>query len=133
MSDTEVTMIIQTLERVSDKLDKHDDKFDSIADTLKQLVKIDTEQRELRLSMDRAFKRIEHLEHVHTEQGCNKCREIDARHIRELEKAHKDHDNYDKRIKALEDKPKDRMEVIVKAFLGALGVGLYTYLLTKFK
>ena len=128
-----ISIITSSLERINDKLDKHDDKFDAMSDALRQLIKVDTETKENREAIGRAFRRIEALEHDHVDKGCVKCREIDGRHIRELEKARDEHKNFDDRIKILENKPKDNMDLIKKGFLGAVGVGAYTWLLAHFK
>lgn len=132
-TDGEVTIIIQSLERISDRLDRHDDKFDGIVETLQQLIKIDTEQRELRGSIERAFKRIETLEHTHNEQGCPMFREMEKKRGDTLKQFETDKANLTERLKKLEDKPKDRMETMVKAFLGAVAVGVYTFIISHFK
>ena len=43
-----ISIITSSLERINDKLDKHDDKFDAMSDALRQLIKVDTETKENR-------------------------------------------------------------------------------------
>lgn len=132
-SDGEVTIIIQSLERISDRLDRHDDKFDGIVATLQQLIKIDTEQRELRGALDRAFKRIEVLEHTHNEQGCPMFRAMEEKRENTIKAIDKEKEEITKRLKELEDKPKMRIENLLKGFFVAAGGGAFTWLITHWK
>lgn len=116
----EYSVVAVALERMNEKLDRHDEKFDIIATTLQTLVKIDTETKELRESMVRAFKRIEAVEHNQNTDGCPahksfvKVREEQLKGYNELAKKCQDnHDKLDARLKAIEELPKKRLEVAI--------------------
>lgn len=110
--------IIMSLEKLDAKLDRHDEKFDTIATTLQTLVKIDAETNELRESMVRVSKRIEAVEHNQNTDGCPahksfvKVREEQLKGYNELaKKCHENHKELDARLKALEELPKKRLDV----------------------
>lgn len=127
------SFIIATLERISDKLDKHDDKFDGIAQSLQQLIKIDTELKEMKEALGRAFKRIETLETTHNEHGCPMFRAMEEKRGQTIKAIDKDKEEINKRLKELEDKPKTRMENLLKGFFVAAGGGAFTWLITHWK
>lgn len=128
-----VTMITSSLERINDKLDRHDDKFDTMSEALRQLIKVDTETKKNEEAIARAFKRIEILEHTHNENGCPMFREMEKKRTETLAQLEKDKLILTQRLKTLEDKPKDNMDLLKKGFLGAVGVGIYTWLVAHFK
>ena len=66
----EMSFVITTLERINNKLDKHDDKIDMIVQAMQQLVKVDTENKEIKESLTRAFKRLVDVERNQTLDGC---------------------------------------------------------------
>jgi len=116
----EQSFIITTLERINTKLDKHDDKIDMIVTALTQLVKIDTENREIKESLGRAFKRIEDMEEYQTSDGCPAHKNFLAvraeqlKHYEDITKECKDkHEKLTNRIEAIEDKPKKRIEAAI--------------------
>ena len=116
----EYSVVAVALERMNEKLDRHDEKFDMIAQTLQTLVKIDTETKELRESQARLFKRLESVEHNQNTDGCPAhksflaVRNEQVRGYESLAKTCQDsHKELDARLKAIEDLPKKRLEVAV--------------------
>jgi len=120
MAMDEMSFVVTTLERINSKLDKHDDKIDMMVTSLQQLVKIDTENKELRESMNRAFKRIEIVELNQNTDGCQAHKSFVALrneqlvHFKELAtNCKKTNDDLELRIDAIEEKPKKRMETVI--------------------
>ena len=116
----EYSVVAVALERINEKLDKHDEKFDMIAQTLQTLIKIDTETKEMRESMSRAFKRIEILETHQTTDGCPAHKAFVAVRNEQLkgydQLTKKCEDGYvdlNTRLKVIEDLPKKRLEVAI--------------------
>ena len=108
------------INRIEDKLDKHDEKFDMIAQTLQTLVKIDTETKEMRESQARLFKRVEVLEHNQTTDGCPALKNflaVRAEQIKSFDaltkKCEEQHKELDTRLKVIEELPKKRLEVAI--------------------
>ena len=116
----EYSVVAVALERINEKLDKHDEKFDIIAQTLQTLVKIDTETKELRESQARLFKRVEVLEHNQTTDGCPALKNflaVRAEQIKSyaplVKKCEEHHKELDTRLKVIEELPKKRLEVAI--------------------
>ena len=116
----EYSVVAVALEHMNEKLDRHDDKFDMIAQTLQTLVKIDTETKELRDSMARAYKRIEVMEQAQTTDGCPAHKSFLAVRAEQLKsydglvkKCEAQYEGINKRLKILEDLPKKRLEVAI--------------------
>ena len=116
----EYSVVAVALERMNEKLDRHDEKFDMIAQTLQTLVKIDTETRELRESQARMFKRLEAVENNQTNDGCPAHKSFLAVRNEQLKgyeslvkKCEESHKELDARLKVIEDLPKKRLEVAV--------------------
>lgn len=139
MSMDEQSFIITTLERINAKLDKHDDKIDMIVQAMQQLVKVDTENKEIKESMQRLFKRVELMETYHSTGGCPAHKSfLDVR--REQLKAYdaiaKECDErqgkLEGRVKTLEDKPMVAMNKFALAVVATLGAGFGGWLLLKF-
>lgn len=139
MAMDEMSFVVTTLERINSKLDKHDDKIDMIVTALQQLVKVDTETKELRESLGRAYKRLEAVENNQNTDGCQAHKNFVALrneqlvHFKELAKSCQDnHDSLEERIEALEQKPMKAVDKFAMALIGALGVGLGGWILLKF-
>ena len=116
----EYSVIAAALERMNEKLDRHDEKFDMIATTLQTLVKIDTETKELRESQFRILKRLEVVETNQNTDGCPahksfvKVREAQLKGYNELaNKCKENHKELDARLKVIEELPKKRLEVAI--------------------
>ena len=62
MAMDEMSFVVTTMERINTKLDKHDDKIDMIVQAMQQLIKVDVENKEIKESLARAFKRLEIME-----------------------------------------------------------------------
>ena len=114
------SFIITTLERINTKLDKHDDKIDMIVTALTQLVKIDTENKEIKESLGRAFTRIEDMEEYQTSDGCPAHKNFLAVRGEQLKtydaiakECKEKHEAVVKRIEQIEEKPKKRMEAAI--------------------
>lgn len=120
MAMDEMSFVVTTLERINARLDKHDDKLDLIVQVMQQLVKVDTETRELRESLARNYKRLEAVEHNQNTDGCQahknfiKIRDEQLKKYDTLvESCEEKHDEFDARLKAIEDLPKKRIEVAI--------------------
>ena len=116
----EYSVVAVSLERMNEKLDRHDEKFDMIAQTLQTLVKIDTETKELRESMGRVSKRLEDVEHNQNTDGCTAHKHFLAVRSEQLKsyddlakKCVDNHKELSDRLKVIEDLPKKRLEVAV--------------------
>lgn len=119
----ELSFVVTTLERINSKLDKHDEKFDMIVLSMQQLVKVDTENKEIKESIVRVFKRLEIVENNQNTDGCQAHKNF----VKLIEK-----DDFDKRITTLEQKPIKAIDKFYMAVLGALGAGFGGWLLLKF-
>ena len=135
----EMSFIVTTLERINNRLDKHDDKLDLIVQVMQQLVKVDTETKELRESLGRAYKRLEAVENNQNTDGCQALKNFvvfrneQLVHFKELAKNCQDnHDTLEERIEALEQKPLKVVDKFAMAIIGALGVGIGGWILLKF-
>lgn len=139
MGMDEMSFVVTTLERINAKLDKHDDKIDMIVQAMQQLVKVDTENKEIKESLSRVFKRIEAVEQNQNTDGCSahkafvRLREEQVKKyetiIIECKEKCKDIDN---RVELLEQKPMKAIDKFSMAVIGALGVGFGGWLLMKF-
>lgn len=135
----EMSFVVTTLERINARLDKHDDKLDLIVQVMHQLVKVDTETKELRESLGRNYKRLEAVEHNQNTDGCQAHKsflvlkkEQDERNAEHKKECQENHEELEKRIKTLEQKPMKLVDKIFMAVLGALGAGVGTWILLKF-
>lgn len=135
----EMSFVVTTLERINARLDKHDDKLDLIVQVMHQLVKVDTETKELRESLGRNYKRLEAVEHNQNTDGCQAHKsflvlkkEQDERNAEHKKECQENYEELEKRIKTLEQKPMKLVDKIFMAVLGALGAGVGTWILLKF-
>ena len=135
----EMSFVVTTLERINARLDKHDDKLDLIVQVMHQLVKVDTETKELRESLGRNYKRLEAVEHNQNTDGCQAHKsflvlkkEQDERNAEHKKECQENHEELEKRIKTLEQKPMKLVDKVFMAVLGALGAGVGTWILLKF-
>ena len=117
----ELTIIATSLERISDKLDKHDDKFDAIAENLKQLTRLDMKLINTEESINRAFTEIDILKKTHSENGCHVAIEM-KKEINTLKE----------KVETIEKKPLARFDIITKGFLTAMGVSIWTWIVVQF-
>lgn len=134
-----MSFVVTTLERINARLDKHDDKLDLIVQVMHQLVKVDTETKELRESLGRNYKRLEAVEHNQNTDGCQAHKsflvlkkEQDERNAEHKKKCQENHEELEKRIEILEQKPMKLVDKVFMAVLGALGAGVGTWILLKF-
>lgn len=139
MSMDEQSFIITTLERINAKLDKHDDKIDMIVQAMQQLVKVDTENKEIKESLQRLFKRVEVMETYHSTSGCPAHKAfLDVRkeqlkaYDAIAEECDERQDKLEARVKAIEDKPIVAMNKFALAVVATLGAGFGGWLLLKF-
>ena len=72
MVETTENRIFESLNKIGDKLDKHDDSFSAINKTLTKLIEVDVEIRELKSSTRRVFERVEKIESNQNVTGCAK-------------------------------------------------------------
>ena len=135
----EMSFVVTTLERINARLDKHDDKLDLIVQVMHQLVKVDTETKELRESLGRNYKRLEAVEHNQNTDGCQAHKsflvlkkEQDERNAERKKECQENHEELEKRIEALEQKPIKAMDKVAMGVLGALGAGFGGWILIKF-
>ena len=118
--------------------EKTDAKFEKINDTLAKLVTVDIENKEIKESLGRAFRRIEMVEHHQTSDGCPAHKSflaVRAEQIKAFEsladECEEKHEAMNKRLETLEQKPLKAMDKIWMALLGALGTGVGGYILLK--
>lgn len=135
----EMSFVVTTLERINTKLDKHDDKIDMIVQAMQQLVKVDTENKEIKEALGRVFKRIEAVEHNQNTDGCASHKAFVRLRDEQLKKyeaiiveCKEDREEIEKRVEILEQKPMKAMDKVWMALLGALGTGIGGYILLKF-
>ena len=135
----EMSFVVTTLERINAKLDKHDDKIDMIVQAMQQLVKVDTENKEIKEALGRAFKRLEEVEKNQNTDGCPAHKasvKLRDEQLKQYEvvilTCKKNHDELEERIEALEQKPLKAMDKVWMALLGALGTGVGGWILLKF-
>lgn len=126
-------------EKLEKRLDKQDSKIDGIIKTLELLVKVDIENKEIKESLGRAFKRIETMEHQQTSDGCPAHKAFLAVRAEQLkafeslaDECEEKHEAMHKRLEILEQKPLKAMDKVWMAILGALGTGVGGWLLLKF-
>ena len=131
MAVDEMSFVVTTLERINVRLDKHDDKLDMIVQVMQQLVKVDTETKELRESLARNYKRLEAVEHSQNTDGCQAhknfvvLRNEQLVHFKDLTKSCQDnYDSLEKRVETLEQKPMKLMDKFVLAIIAVLGAGI---------
>ena len=139
MAMDEMSFVVTTLERINVRLDKHDDKLDLIVQVMQQLVKVDTETKELRESLAQNYKRLEAVEHNQNTDGCQAHKnfiilkkEQDERAIENKKECREKYESLEERIEILEQKPMKLVDKFSMAIIGALGAGVGTWLLLKF-
>lgn len=110
----EMSFVVTTLERINAKLDKHDDKIDMIVQAMQQLVKVDTENKEIKEALSRLFKRVELVENNQNTDGCSahkafvKLRETEVKGI--VEKCNAKHEELTKEVHTLAKTVDDNYE-----------------------
>ena len=135
----EMSFVVTTLERINAKLDKHDDKIDMIVLAMQQLIKVDTENKEIKESQARMFRRLEVVEQNQNTDGCSAHKNF----VRVREEQVKNYDSVidrckstqvelEARIEVLEQKPMKALDKVWMAVLGALGAGVGGWVLLKF-
>ena len=134
----EMSFIVTTLERINARLDKHDDKLDLIVQVMQQLVKVDTETKELRESLGRNYKRLEAVEHNQNTEGCQahknfvSLRNEQLIHFKELTNTCKEnHELLEARVEILEQKPMKLVDKFVLAVVAVLGASIGGLIMTK--
>ena len=139
MAMDEMSFVVTTLERINTKLDKHDDKIDMIVTAMQQLVKVDTENKEIKEALARVFKRVETMETYHNTSGCPAHKAfLDVRkeqlkaYDSVAEECEERQEKLETRIKALEDKPIVAMNKFALAVVATLGAGFGGWILLKF-
>ena len=139
MAMDEISFIVTTLERIQDKMEKQDNKIDMMVQALQQLVKVDTENQEIKSSLQRVFKRLEMVEANQNIDGCQAHKNFVVLRNEQLKKydaitarLEETIIKMDARIKFIEDKPTVVMGKFGMAVIGALGAGFGGWLLLKF-
>lgn len=134
----EMSFVVTTLERINARLDKHDDKLDLIVQVMQQLVKVDTETKELRESLGRNYKRLEAVEHNQNTEGCQahknfvSLRNEQLIHFKELANTCKEnHELLETRVEVLEQKPMKLVDKFVLAVVAVLGASIGGLIMTK--
>ena len=130
--------LVLAISRIEEKLDKHDDKFDTIATTLQTLVKIDTETKELRDSIKRLFKRVEDIENIQHNGGCPTFKSFRSEHDNELKhnlgkikSCEEFKDKIEAKFNELEMKPAKRVDGMITHGLSAFVGALVLYIMAK--
>lgn len=135
----EMSFVVTTLERINTKLDKHDDKIDMIVQAMQQLVKVDIENKEIKESQARMFKRLEAVEQNQNTDGCSAhknfvlLRNEQLTRFKEVaQKFESNHGTLEERVEVLEQKPMKALDKVWMAILGAIGAGVGGWLLIRF-
>ena len=119
-------MIIESLTRINDKLDKHENKFDEIAMTLKKLVEVDMGMRELKNANKRIFQRLEKVEQTQIEKGCNVLNNYWSIRNEQLKKYDRIIDDFDEKIKSNDKAIKEFKDIPNKIFMRMIFVATAT-------
>ena len=130
--------LVMAIGRIEQKLDKHDDKFDLIARTLQTLVKVDTETKENREAIRRAFEEIDIIKKVQNTSGCATFKSFRSEHDNELKhnlgkiKACEEFkDKIEAKFNELEMKPAKRVDGMITHGLSAFVGALVLYIMAK--
>lgn len=130
--------LVMAIERIEQKLDKHDDKFDLIARTLQTLVKVDTETKENREAIRRAFEEIDIIKKVQNTSGCAAFKSFRSEHDNELKhnlakiKSYEEFkEKFEKNLKDLELKPAKRWESVVTTSITVIVASIGGYIMAK--
>ena len=139
MGMDEMSFVVTTLERINAKLDKHDDKIDMIVQAMQQLVKVDTENKEIKEALGRAFKRLEDVERNQNTDGCPAHKSFVKLRDEQIKKyeavivtCKENYEGLEERVETLEQKPIKAMDKVAMGVLGALGAGFGGWILIKF-
>ena len=134
----EMSFVVTTLERINAKLDKHDDKIDMIVLAMQQLIKVDTENKEIKESQARMFRRLEVVEQNQNTDGCPahknfvRLREEQVKKYDGLVATYtRDQEKLEERIAELEQKPMKALNKVWMAILGVVGAGVGGWLLLR--
>ena len=134
----DLNFIKSTLDRINNKLDKHDDKIDMIVQAMQQLVKVDIETKEIKESLIKAHKSIERLQNCQNTDGCSALKtfvRVRDEQLKHYDKVVKDLfeaiAELRERLDELEQKPLHYIDKIYMAILGAIGAGLGGWILIK--
>jgi len=112
--------LVSAITRIEDKLDKHDDKFDIIAQTLQKLVAVDIELKGTKESLKFVWEEIKELKDNQMSDGCPAHKSFIAvrnEQLKSYEHVVEDcKDKYSKlvdRMTTIEEKPKKRVEAAI--------------------
>lgn len=135
----EYSVVAVALERMNEKLDRHDEKFDVIAQTLQKLVAVDIELKTTKDSLSTIWGEVRELKEHQATDGCPAHKAFVAVRAEQLKaydalakECEERIEAMDKRIEVLEQKPLKAMDKVWMALLGALGTGIGGYILLKF-
>jgi len=95
-------LILKSLTKIDNKLDKHDENFAEINKTLTKLIAVDLEIRELRKSTGRAFDRLEVVEKTQNSNGCIALQKHEDVAIEQIKRYDDIVSRYAKRLECLE-------------------------------
>lgn len=122
--------------RIEDKLDKHDDKFELIAQTLQKLVAVDIELKNTKDALTDIRDEVKELKEHQTTDGCPAHKAFVAVRNEQLKGyqklAEECSDKYiklEKRVTIIEEAPKEIRGYFLKGFLGAIGAGFLSWII----
>ena len=127
------SMIATAIERLNEKMDKHEDKLDGLALAVQKLIAVDIEIRELKASNERVWQEIRGIKEDRVTFGCSAFKEFRTAHDNELRHNVAKIDDHEIRIKAIEIVPMTRIETIARGFFVALGGGIFAWVLAHWK
>lgn len=109
-----------SMRRIEDKLDKHDDKFELIAQTLQKLVAVDIELKTTKDSLSAVWVEVMELKEHQTTDGCPAHKNFIAVRNEQLKgydaltkECKANYVDVNTRLKTIEELPKKRLEVAI--------------------
>lgn len=122
--------------RIEDKLDKHDDKFELIAQTLQKLVAVDIELKNTKDALTDIRDEVKELKEHQTTDGCPAHKAFVAVRNEQLkgyqklaEECSDKYTKLEKRVTIIEEAPKEIRGYFLKGFLGAIGAGFLSWII----
>ena len=129
----ETSMIQIALQNLVVEVRGTNERVNALTKEMSLLVSNQIEIKELKESVARAFKHIEIIENTHNKHGCPMFRAMEEKRENTIKAIDKEKEEITKRLKELEDKPKMRIENLLKGFFVAAGGGAFTWLITHWK
>ena len=138
------SLLETAIERLNDKMDKIDEKVDSVQSDVNKFVVLfeklahiekthDDNNKRVHHRIDEIEKRVEKIEERQNNSGCPTLKSFQSGHDNELKYNLNKIDDHEKRIKAIEIIPSTRIETIARGFFIALGGGVFAWVVAHLK